>query len=280
MELLRWWFDTALNFTPHLLVFATTASGLAAVSRQWVLAVPLLLVAIATIGWHGHTERVFARGSRCEAPPTITVTSANLQRRLTADQVHAQLGSSSDLLVLEEATMHSTDAGFLASHPHEYASEPRWLAVVSNRPLLNLDLVRIPDQADGRSVVSFQVAIESEVVTVVALHGVAPTSLSNYRARALQFDEVERIATQTPGPLVVLGDLNATVHSPALRGLLSRTGLSSVISGTREHATWPTAWRGFGIHIDHVLIRDVEVCTATVGPAISDHRAITVGLRP
>ena len=76
------------------------------------------------------------------------------------------------------------------------------------------------------------------------------------------------------GPLVVVGDFNATPWSPALRTFLDELDLN----GLNVAATWPV-WFGFaGIPIDHALVSENLIIThIETGPNIgSDHRPVMI----
>ncbi|MBM3140716.1 MAG: hypothetical protein FJZ92_11080 [Chloroflexi bacterium] len=83
-------------------------------------------------------------------------------------------------------------------------------------------------------------------------------------------------ARAVAGPLLVVGDLNASTLSPSFARLLWRTGLR-VATATR----WPDAtYHAYGrlaVRLDHVLVRGVGVAGEQVFElAGSDHRGVAV----
>jgi endonuclease/exonuclease/phosphatase (EEP) superfamily protein YafD len=275
VDVLRWWFDSALNLAPHLLVVAAVAAALSAFERQWTLAVPLAIVAIALGGWHSTGEALLERPRPCGSRAPLSLATANVQSRFGAEEVVERIGYQPDVLVIQEAPLRER-APSTGLYAHRHASDPPWLQVLAREAASEFSLTTIFGHEDGRAVVRLEVPLEDARVTVVALHGLAPVRLSNFRGRAQQFATIEGIARGVDGPLVVLGDLNATVNSPALRTLLRRAGLRSAAAPGRETPTWPAVGGPLGLRLDHVLVRDITVCAVEVSSPISDHRAVLV----
>lgn len=82
-------------------------------------------------------------------------------------------------------------------------------------------------------------------------------------------------------PLVVAGDLNATVDHPALRGVVRHLGLASRLSGGGRPRTWPMAGPVSGLAaLDHVLVRGLRVLgSGTARVPGTDHAAVWARLR-
>lgn len=104
------------------------------------------------------------------------------------------------------------------------------------------------------------------------------------------FDRIRDAADGIVGPIVLAGDLNATLDHGPMRDLL-RDGFAD--AARQANAGWQPTWPsdpatdhglpgGLGlIAIDHVLLRDgpVAVETATSRVAGTDHRALVARLR-
>jgi endonuclease/exonuclease/phosphatase (EEP) superfamily protein YafD len=105
------------------------------------------------------------------------------------------------------------------------------------------------------------------------------------RARRAQVRALERAVAGT-GPLVVVGDFNATPIWPAYRrltrGLTDGVAEWADASGRRPAPTWGyRAWLPAVLRIDHALMRGMRVAHAsTVRVAGSDHRALVVDVEP
>ncbi len=87
-------------------------------------------------------------------------------------------------------------------------------------------------------------------------------------------------AASRDGPVVVLGDFNATPWSAAYRELRWRGGLIDSMSGNGLQASWPVAWGVFSIPIDHVLHSpDLGSNGRRTGPSFgSAHRPVIVSI--
>jgi endonuclease/exonuclease/phosphatase (EEP) superfamily protein YafD len=85
-----------------------------------------------------------------------------------------------------------------------------------------------------------------------------------------------------PRPLVVMGDLNASLWSPTYREMLRRSGLQDARRGFGPLHTQSRFGFHFllGIPIDHCLVSDrIEVRLLRTGPALgSDHLALIVDI--
>ncbi len=117
-------------------------------------------------------------------------------------------------------------------------------------------------------------------LTLVGVHAVPPKSAEFAAHRNDLFDSLADSVPRVDGPVVLLGDLNATPWSPYFRDLLTRTGLSDGRRGFGIKATWPSFLGPLGIPIDHCLVSDeVIVEDFQLGPSAgSDHRALVVDL--
>jgi endonuclease/exonuclease/phosphatase (EEP) superfamily protein YafD len=85
----------------------------------------------------------------------------------------------------------------------------------------------------------------------------------------------------TRGPMIVAGDFNASVDHPVMRQLMA-PGLRDAheVAGAGRPATWPRE-RGLApfVHIDHVLVRGLDVASATeLTIPGSDHEAVVARL--
>ena len=116
-------------------------------------------------------------------------------------------------------------------------------------------------------------------VELYFMHGARPRSGQRLRLRELQFTAVEEALAGTSVPTLVVGDMNATVLSPAFASMLRRTGLRAAISGHHDSPSWPSVAGPLGVRTDHVLVRGFEVCRVDRGPSFgSDHHAIVAEL--
>ncbi|QDV04824.1 Endonuclease/Exonuclease/phosphatase family protein [Planctomycetes bacterium Poly30] len=116
---------------------------------------------------------------------------------------------------------------------------------------------------------------------LIALHTMPPVSSSAARDRREQLDAMAMRAESMQGPVVVAGDLNATVWSHDLRRVLERERLRPACFGHGPWGSWPSPlWFTGKILIDHVLVTSsVSVKDFRVGVDVgSDHRGIVADL--
>jgi endonuclease/exonuclease/phosphatase family metal-dependent hydrolase len=113
-------------------------------------------------------------------------------------------------------------------------------------------------------------------VRVIAVHTWSPRNRISIGRNMRQLRELAGLAATEPGPLLVLGDLNASPGHPGIVGL-RQAGLRQAHGGSP--ATWPS-WLGpFGITIDHALVRGLRLGgTQAIDLPGSDHHGIRLQL--
>lgn len=114
--------------------------------------------------------------------------------------------------------------------------------------------------------------------TLVGTHPLPPGSAEYAHYRNQQLDELPSFLARFKGPLILLGDLNASPWSPYFRKLIRATGLRDSSRGRGVQPTWPAfAWPML-IPIDHCLHNDgIVILEKEVGEDIgSDHLPVIV----
>lgn len=126
--------------------------------------------------------------------------------------------------------------------------------------------------------VQARLAIGGEGVWVLGTHAPPPLGHRLWALRNDQLAELARHARAIEGPLLVLGDLNATPWSYHMGRLLDASGLRDSAVGRRLMGTWPVLARPFSIPIDHCLYRGgIEIHGRKHGPDVgSDHLPLVV----
>lgn len=261
---------------------------LAALSRRWRVAAAALMLTVVQcmtlVPWWVAGDRVVAATG-----DDLVVMAANLQYgRGDPDAVVSHVrGLDVDVLALSEVTPDARDAlvaaGLTRDLPH-VVDEARVGAgggmILSRHPLSTDVAPAVPSATYATP--AAMVSSPAGEVLVVAAHPVPPwpgdTSLWHAELAA-----VASWAAAVPDatPLVIAGDLNATLDHPVLR----RFGGSGLRDAHREigHGpvvTFPRTLRG-GVtvppmfQIDHVLSRGVGIADAgTLGIPGSDHAAV------
>jgi endonuclease/exonuclease/phosphatase (EEP) superfamily protein YafD len=119
-------------------------------------------------------------------------------------------------------------------------------------------------------------------IRVFAVH--TPTPLYDFGEWVQDLAMIRRVAADSGGPTVVIGDLNATFWHPAFRGILAEGYSDALIEvGRGFSASWPIGRRvpPFA-QLDHALVGRGLVPTAAANFPIpgSDHRGLVVTVAP
>lgn len=269
-----------LAYTPYALAGALAALPVALLLRRWAPA--LLLAAAAAI-------LVLAVGPRSFGAPTevghgrpVRILAANLFRGNADPRELLGLADSRgvDLLVLTEVTPDSLprleQAGIDRLYPNRIV-EPRDRAagtgIWSRWPLNGKELL----ESRQAQIVTSVAVPDSIPFQLVAVHPMAPTGPRSTAEWDRDLGELPPAGTREL-PMVVAGDMNATLDHRRLRQLLD-TGYrdAGATTGRGLSFTWPSRIRWPPpVTIDHVLAErgigfsdyDVESVAGT------DHRAV------
>ena len=194
-----------------------------------------------------------------------------------AEIVAAIRASGADLVMLAEtleigpaldglADLYPYRAGCLATCE---------VSVLSRYPLQDLQVITPGIAWDERMAV-FDLTLPGRVpVSFVALHMTKPWF---YGIVDDEIDTIEAALPRHPGPMVLAGDLNSAPWSLRLRWLRRVAHLEDPLVPI---ATWPAAAGGYGLPIDHVLVRGGPriVSIAPWGAELgSDHRGLLAAL--
>ncbi len=124
------------------------------------------------------------------------------------------------------------------------------------------------------------VVIDGAPLDLVLTHPIPPLSAAALADQRQELDAVADRVRQLPGPVLVIGDLNATPWSTPFRNLVARSGLCDSRTGFGIAASFPATMPAVRIPIDHLLascavgIRDRRV-ERDVG---SDHLPVVIDL--
>ncbi len=278
----HWILDLATSF-PHIYLLAGLVGIVCLVAaRCWRWAVVLAVISAANAGavapWLGVPP-----AAKADAPhtPHLRVLTANLRHGGTdvgafLDRVRQE---RPDLIALQEITPKWVEKAvpLLEEYPYRVVEpEPRDLrpALFSRHPIEESRLFWIVP--DTFASIRAEVNVEGQTVTVLVLHATSPQSRSEVRQRNATFDRIPELVGNLRGPVLVVGDMNATMWSPHFRRLIERAGLENGRRGFGIRATWPTQLGPLGVPIDHCLYRGPvrAVACRTVPNPGSDHRAL------
>lgn len=186
-----------------------------------------------------------------------------------------------DVVVLLEATAPQLQA-FTAALPGFHAIvEPRddafGIAVLSRvRPTSARVVWPGPRWTPA---IALELPLGERAVTVFAVHPPPPVSEEYTRTRDELLRTVSGWAAAQGGPVLVVGDLNATPWSAVMREILGDGPLRST-QRFGLHGTWPASLGALGLPIDHALVAGpLEPVHRGIEPAFgSDHRMLVVEL--
>ncbi len=187
-----------------------------------------------------------------------------------------------DLVFLLESSFEWENAVESATLPYHMAAKVR-----SDRAFGITLLVKEGLAADVRRLqIRLRPAVEAtldvggERVNVLAIHPLSPTSKRRAELRDEYLREVSLWARGRDGPVVIVGDFNATPWSSSFRRLKSSAGLRNSMSGHGLQPTWPVGLGPLMIPIDHALHSpDLAVVERRTGPSLgSDHRPLVLTL--
>ena len=151
------------------------------------------------------------------------------------------------------------------------------LAVFSRWPLWE---AQFEDLGDGNRALMAEILLESRPVTLIAAHTTSPKSPARLRQRNRQLARLAELSGARSEPVVLVGDLNTSLWSPAFEDLMNVSGLRDGRQGAGVQATWPSALCPLGIPIDHCLVsREFLVRRCRAGNDLySDHLPLIVDL--
>ncbi len=124
-----------------------------------------------------------------------------------------------------------------------------------------------------------EVLVRGRWVRVLGVHALPPVGAAYAQGRSDQLVALTERIPANSGPVVVVGDLNATPWSAPYIRLIAETGLRNAAAGRGPAGTWPSGFgRWLGIPLDHVLLGPgLVAANHRVGPALSsDHRPVVV----
>ncbi len=175
------------------------------------------------------------------------------------------LQAQPDVLALAEIDLNDARWQDLQTHyPHgciHQEDSPFALAVWAREPLRDCRV----NFVDGVAWIRAELA---DNTAIYALHPPPPISGNLASIQKKYLIELAKQIQNESEKVVVVGDLNATPFSPVFRQFVSDANVVS------QMPNYMPTWRLFGLHIDHVLTRNVLAQTYALQWGDSDHRAV------
>ena len=128
--------------------------------------------------------------------------------------------------------------------------------------------------------ITASVSVAGTRFDAIVTHPIPPMSGADVERQRTQLDLIAARARATPGPIVVMGDLNATPWSRPFHRFVGRSGLCDSRAGFGVQASFPAASALLRIPIDHVLVScAIGVRDRRIGRDVgSDHLPVIVDL--
>lgn len=218
-----------------------------------------------------------------EAANPIKLMNANVR---ASNGEHGRLlelidAESPDVIFLQEVTPEwlASLQSIQEDYPYGYA-EPRHdnfgIAMFSRIPLDSVTHVDSPPLGYPTIVATLEVG--GEMLTLINTHPTIPLTRSGFEARNAQLRSVAEIAKRENGAVILSGDLNTSMWSPAYAELEDATGLENARRGAGILPTWPTFMPFAMIPIDHVLVsNDIRIIGIERGRRSgSDHLSLLI----
>lgn len=277
-----WWvFDLLSHFRAQYALGAGLAVLLAAVvgkRRAALVACTSLVVNLALMGPFYAGGSGLPRDDDRLLIMTHNVHTANRAFEQVAQTIEAEQPDVVLLLEVDRAWMTAlsdlAESYTIVAEPH---ADNFGIALLSRLPILEGGILDLPD-APGLPVVAVRLDWGGTAFDLLGVHTVPPISP---RASALRDTQMARAAERiadSPGPAMLVGDLNATPWSHPFRAVVDETGLRNSQRGFGLQPSWPRFPWPFSIPIDHLLHSEHFVVTdRRVGDVNgSDHRTLLV----
>jgi endonuclease/exonuclease/phosphatase (EEP) superfamily protein YafD len=192
--------------------------------------------------------------------------------------------AKADVMVLQEVSPEH--ALLLQSmkdqYPHQLVlgrKNSKGAALLTRLPASDLGFHPFEDGEIGA--VHGRVQVGSKWVTILGVHSHKPTSATGAatQRRYFRWAADQCTAAQATGPVVIMGDFNATPWSSAFKAFTSQSSLVDTSRGSAFSATWRVT-SPQRILIDHCFVsQGIQLQSRTVGEDVgSDHRPLIVDL--
>lgn len=189
-------------------------------------------------------------------------------------------------------------------YPFNFIEDPGnefGIAILSKTKLANKEIFNASEfKTPGLKATTI---FDGQTIELITIHPNPPISEELFESRNLIFEKVSEVINQSEYPVVVGGDFNTTMWSPAYKKLLRTSDLKNTRIGNRVGGTWPMGKANYQnfiniksgekkgtdliprwvvedhpikLPIDHILVsKEIIVKNMTVGPNIgSDHLPI------
>jgi endonuclease/exonuclease/phosphatase (EEP) superfamily protein YafD len=277
------WLELFVHFKVHYVLVSIILLLAAIKIRRHGIAIAALVLAI--FNFSAVVPSLKAPSVAASAPHLKVITLNVLDINPSpGDVIDFLRRERADIVVLEEAEPPWMEKlKTLADvYPHMLLCEDGpdcGLALLSKKPWRLATIRKIAKT--GPRVVVAKYDLGGARFTLVGTHLEPPTPSFFHDHEHYHHEHVEKFSTMLgsiSGPLVVVGDFNATQWSPSFNRIIGETGLSRVEGGILP--TWPSQLSFIGIPIDQILITaEFKGSSMMRGPRVnSDHFPLIANL--
>lgn len=153
------------------------------------------------------------------------------------------------------------------------------LALLSRRPFLAAETVPLSDTR-RRHLIKAKIEWQGAAITVFGAHPLPPLNSRWAVSRNHELDIIQGLVNGETGPLILLGDFNASPWAYPMRELVAGTDLRHAALGFGLRPTWYLERVIFGAPLDHIYVSpEVAVLSYQIGGDIgSDHTPVLADL--
>lgn len=284
---IHWLLDLFAHFRIQYLAIGLFFALLTTVGKQrpsFALSILIVLINGSQIAPYYQSNPVV---QVAQSSPTLRLMSANVNAGLGNETatIDAILTSEADIVAIIE--LNPTLAAQLATINHRYPyqflqtldNSHFGIGVISKLPLVQTEALLLGTMQVPT--LYAEIMLGNETVGVLATHPSPPFFGRGTDFRNSQLAEIGEFVATSSLPIIVMGDLNATPWSSAMRQLLKITALQDSAMGYGLRPTWISRQHLLGIPIDYVLTSaEFSTLDHTVAPTIdSDHYPIIATLQ-
>jgi endonuclease/exonuclease/phosphatase (EEP) superfamily protein YafD len=128
------------------------------------------------------------------------------------------------------------------------------LALYSKLPLTNARVLRAGES--GTPAIAATLATADGEIEIILAHPMSPLNAEHVRRRNAQLRALGDYVGSLDRPVVIAGDLNATMWNRIYREFAESGGLHNARAGYGVGPTWPSVWP-LGVPIDHILATEL-----------------------
>jgi endonuclease/exonuclease/phosphatase (EEP) superfamily protein YafD len=283
-------------FTRYVYLPAYPILIFAACQRRWRLALVSTVVVVCHLAWLApdflRDRRFDAQASTAvansaDALPTLRIFFANVRENCEEfpSMLQEIADANPDVIVLVEYGWgwHLTFKTSPVMAPYKYGSGHLQSHIGSVNVFSRLPLKsEMQNWVGGRPMHTIEVELGSQTLRIVGLHAPRPMNFPQYNYYEF-WDEMLPLLVSQPGPVVIVGDFNATQYSRVYQQLTDERLRSAHQDRGRGYATtWPNGrFLAPPIRIDQALLSP-EVDCVSIQEGIghgSDHRPLVVDVR-